>query len=232
MQAELTRLNELKKQVQGETSSRGRIRMATVRNKENEKLDGILEEIVEARVQQKSLKAAEKKAKDLAGEVVALYEDWKNKFTHRTKPALIVHGKDILFPVGQYYHNQFTNEDGDCHQMREMSEVAHMFDPIFLSKQSTADIVTVLHYLADKIRVFKFRHFNESFMKSLKKEMYKLVNESKGDHNLDRIPSTWQYQNRTHKRIKRHKLPKDTVLDWKNDAGEYAQRIWKWWNVA
>ena len=24
-------------------------------------------------------------------------------------------------------------------------------------------------------------------------------------------------------------LPKDTVLDWKNDAGEYAQRIRKWW---
>ena len=38
-----------------------------------------------------------------------------------------------------------------------------------------------------------------------------------------------QYQNRMQKRIKRKNLPKDTVLDWKNDAGEHAQHIWKWW---
>ena len=67
-----------------------------------------------------SLKTAEKKAKYLAGEVVASYEDWKKKFPHRTKPALMGHGKDILLPVGRYYHNQFTNKYGDCNQMREM----------------------------------------------------------------------------------------------------------------
>ena len=89
--------------------------------------------------------------------------------------------------------------------------------------------MTVLHHLTDKLRVFKLRHFNESFMKSLKKGLPKLVNEAKGDHDLDRIPSTRQYQTRMQKRIKRHKLPKDTVLEWKNDGGEYAQRIWKWW---
>ena len=55
------------------------------------------------------------------------------------------HGKDILLPVGRYYHNKFTKEDGDCRQMREMSEAAQIFDPIFLSKQSTANIVTHLH---------------------------------------------------------------------------------------
>ena len=97
MQADLTRLNDLKKQVQGGTSSRGRIRTATVRNRDNDQLDGILEEIVEYRVQQNSLKAAEKKAKYLAGEVVASYEDWKKKSPHRTKPALMGHAKDIFF---------------------------------------------------------------------------------------------------------------------------------------
>ena len=25
------------------------------------------------------------------------------------------------------------------------------------------------------------------------------------------------------------KLPEGTVLDWKDDSGEYATRIWKWW---
>ena len=110
--------------MQGGTSSRGTIRTATVRNRDNDQLDGILEDIVEVRVQQKSLKAAEEKAKDLAGEVVASYEDWKNKFSHRTNPDLMGHGKDILLPVGRYYHNQFTNKH-DCHQMREISEAAH-----------------------------------------------------------------------------------------------------------
>ena len=153
------------------------------------------------------LNAADKKDKDLAGEVVSLYEDWKKKFPHQTKPDLIGHGKDILLPVGRYYHNQFTNEDGDCHQLREMSEAALIFDSIFLSKQSAADIVNVLHYLADKLRVSKFPHFNESFMKSLNKEMPKLFNEAKGDHDLDRIPSTRKYQTRMQKRIKRHKPP-------------------------
>ena len=103
------------------------------------------------------------------------------------------HGKDIVLPVGRYYHNQFTNEYGDCYQMKEMSEAAQIFDPIFLSKQSSDDIVTVFHFLADRLRLFEFLHLNESFMKSLKKEMPKLVNEAKGDHDLDRIPSTRKY---------------------------------------
>ena len=59
--------------------------------------------------------------------------------------------------------------------------------------------------------------------------MPKLVKDSKAYHDLARIPSTMQYQNRTKKRIKQKNPPKDTVLDWKKDAGEYAQRICKWW---
>ena len=153
------------------------------------------------------MKAAEKKAKYLAGEVVASYEDLKKKFPHRTKPDLMGHGKDILLLVGRYYHNQFTNDDGDCHQMRERSGAAQIFDPIFLGKQSTADIVTVLHYLSEKLRLFGFRHFNESFMKSLKKEIPKLVNEAKGDNDLDRIPSTRQYQTRMHHSSSPKKCP-------------------------
>jgi len=87
----------------------------------------------------------------------------------------------------------------------------------------------VLHDLADKLLVYECRHIDESFIKKLKKEMHKLVNDAKGDHDLDRIPSTRQYQTRMQKRVKRHKLAKDTILAWKNDAGEYAERIWKWW---
>lgn len=59
-------------------------------------------------------------------------------------------------PIGEYYKAQFLDENGDCHPMRVMSEAAQIFDPIFLSGRSTADIFTVFHYLADKLVAFKF----------------------------------------------------------------------------
>ena len=33
------------------------------------------------------------------------------------------------------------------------------------------------------------------------------------------------------RRIKRKKLNKDSVVDWKLDDGEYACRIWEWWRA-
>ena len=58
------------------------------------------------------------------------------------------------------------------------------------------------------------------------------MKEAKRYHNLDRIPSIRQYMTRMQGRIKRKKLDKDTVFDWKLDAGEYAQRIWQWWKES
>ena len=87
----------------------------------------------------------------------------------------MAHGKNILLPVGNYYNAQFTDEDGDYYQMREMSEAADIFDPIFFSKQPTSDILNVLHDLADKRTVFGLRHFYKKIIKKLKKEMPKLV---------------------------------------------------------
>ena len=66
MQTELTRLDGLKKEVQGETSSRGRIRVQIEHNQYNDQLDEILEHIVEVRVKHKSLKDTEKEAKESA----------------------------------------------------------------------------------------------------------------------------------------------------------------------
>lgn len=114
--------------------------------------------------------------------------------------------------------------------MRVMSEAVQIFDPLYLCKMSTADVVTVLYALAEKLMVFGFPQFNESFIEKLRKEQPKVVREAKKDHDLDRIPSTRQYQTRLQKRIKRKKLHlQGTEVDWKRDAGEYAQRIWQWW---
>ena len=56
-----------------------------------------------------------------------------------------------------------------------------------------------------------------------------LVEDDKANHDLARTPSTRQYHNIIQKRIKQKNLSKYTALDWEKDAGEYVQRIWKWW---
>ena len=131
MKTKLARLNGLKKEVQGGTSSPGRIRVKREKNLNNDNLYDILEQIIEARVNHKSLKAAEKEAKYSAEKVVATYEEWRQKFPHRKNSALMAHGKNILLPVGEYYNARFTYEDGDCYKMREMLEAAQILIPYF-----------------------------------------------------------------------------------------------------
>ena len=77
--------------------------------------------------------------------------------------------------------------------MRVMAEASHIFNPIFLARQSDADIVTVLQHLAGNITNFNFRHFDGKFIKMLKQEMSALVKETNGDHRLERFSSTRQY---------------------------------------
>ena len=114
-----------------------------------------------------------------------------------------------------------------------MAEAAQIFNPIFLSKMTTADIPTVLDDLANKLTAFGFRHFDEKFLKKLKKEMPALVKEAKANHDLDSIPPTRKYQTRLQKRIRKKKLDRSgaAALSWKDDAGEYAERIWRWWKT-
>ncbi len=64
----------------------------------------------------------------------------------------------------------FMEEDGDCYNIRKMSEAALMFDPIELSKLSDADIVTVNHYRADQLDFFRYRHFADKFKTALNKK--------------------------------------------------------------
>ena len=58
--------------------------------------------------------------------------------------------------------------------------------------------------------------------------MSEMVREAKCYHDLDEIKPTRQYKTRLQKRIKKNKMSAAEV-DWKDDAGEYAERIWQWW---
>ncbi len=112
-----------------------------------------------------------------------------------------------------------------------MSEASLMFDPIELSKLSEADIVSVNHYRADQLEHFRYRHFTDKFIKTLKKEMPALVKEAKRDHDLGRIPASKEYKTRLQERIRRKKPEDGEEISWKEDAGEYAERIWQWWKA-
>ena len=115
-----------------------------------------MDKIVEANLEQRTAKAAEKKVKDESDEVCASFEKWKEKFPHRTQDSLMAHGKSILQPAGEYYKKLFTEEGGVCYNIRNMSEAALIFDPIELSEMSDADVVTVNHYRADQLDFFRY----------------------------------------------------------------------------
>jgi hypothetical protein len=85
-----------------------------------------------------------------------------------------------LQPAGDCYKKLFMEDDGDCYNIRKMSEAALIFDPIELRKLSDADIVTVNRYRADQLGFFRYRHFTDKFMKALKKEMPALVHRLRG----------------------------------------------------
>jgi len=61
----------------------------------DDKLDKIIDEIVEAMCKQKGLKIAERHAKETAEEVLQTYNDWKNKYPARSNEALADHAKEI-----------------------------------------------------------------------------------------------------------------------------------------
>ena len=233
VQSELKRLGDMKQDIQGGKSSRGRARTKTTKTMgdSEDQLEIILNKIVETRCKQKDLKLAEKESKDAAASVIKTHNEWKTEFPWRNKESLMQYGKKVLEPVGEYYKQQFLDASGDCHPIREMAEAVQIFNPIFLSTQSTADIVTVLYDLANKLNAFQFRQFNDRFFDNLRKETVNVVREAKEDHDLDRIPATRRYETRMQGKVKRKQLPAGSNMEWRDDAGEYAQRIWQWWKA-
>ena len=101
----------------------------------------------------------------------------------------------------------------------------------FLAGKSDAEVVTVLNPLANQLKFFGYTRFTEEFIDKLKMELPKIVEEANKDHDLDKIVPSMQYKSRMEKRIRKKKLDKDTVLDWKFDDGEYSCRIWEWWRA-
>ena len=99
-----------------------------------------------------------------------------------------------MIPAKEYYWHIFTDPKGDCSNIVHMAEAAELFNPVMLSDISPTEIVTKLHYLADKLIYFKYdAYFTEWFIKCLKKELPDVVKEVKRDHDLNRIKGNKHY---------------------------------------
>ena len=157
------------------------------------------------------------------------YDEWKDEFPYRTHESLTNWGRQLMIPAKEYYLHLFTDQKGDCSNIVHMAEAAELFNPVILSDISPTEIVTKLHYLADKLIYFKYdAYFTEWFIKCLKKELPGVVKEAKRDHDLNRIKGNKHYHTRLQKRMKRHNIENMNDMDWKEDAGEYSRRIWEW----
>ena len=65
----------------------------------------------------------------------------------------------------------------------------------------------------------------------MKKELPLATKHANKAFDWESIKPSKQYETRLDRRIKRKKLDKDHVFDWKRDAGEKACRIFEWWKL-
>ena len=118
------------------------------------------------------------------------YDDWENEFPYRTHDSLTNWGRQLMVPAKEYYTHLFSDSEGDCSNVVHMAQAAELFNPIMLSEISETEIVTKLHYLADKLVTYKYdSYFMEEFIKCLKKEIPDVVREAKRDHRASNLDS-------------------------------------------
>ena len=65
----------------------------------------------------------------------------------------------------------------------------------------------------------------------MKKELPLAIEHANKMFDWESIKPSKQYETRLDRKIKRKKLDKDHVFDWKVDPGETACRIFEWWKV-
>ena len=80
--------------------------------------------------------------------------------------------------------------------MREMVKAIQIFNPIFLSKYSDEDIISVLSFLTEKLTIIGYRQFNKRFIDKLKKEIPKVIFSARREHDLDKFKLLERYKTR------------------------------------
>ena len=99
----------------------------------------------------KKIKYKKKEVKKIFNEAATHLEQFRIEFTHQTRESLMGHAKAII----HYYKTLFHKRVEYWYRKRRMYSAAIFLNPQILKGKPEAEIVTVIHYEADKLM-----HFN------------------------------------------------------------------------
>ena len=157
-------------------SSRGRIVVSTARVIDENALDVLKNQIVEAKETLRKKKDVLLEANKDLDRFTREYDAWKNQFPHRDENTLIAYCQDLVKPVLTYYKNLFFEDRGNTYHMRKADLSCQLFDPIFL--QEKQNYLHRLYYLADQLIHFRYPHSTTEFIAILKRGIPLAINHS------------------------------------------------------
>jgi hypothetical protein len=189
---------------QNGTSSRGRIRASTARAIDENALDLLNIQIIEAKQTLRQEKASLSEVNRELDRSIRDYDAWKSKFPNRNQDTLLNYCRELAKPVLAYYSKLFLDEDGDNYHMRKAAFSCQLFDPMFL--EGKQNDLHRLFYLADQLIHFRYPQFTQEFIALLKQEIPLAVNHSNMYFDWSSIKETSQFRTRMQRRIKRHNL--------------------------
>jgi len=107
-------------------------------------------------------------------ESIENYNTWNDEFTFFTREQLLNHAHSVGQPAIDYYNKLFNSEGGDCYNVRQMTNATKIFNPMFLAGKSEAEVVTVLHPLADKLIHFVMYTLQKISLHNLRRRLKRL----------------------------------------------------------
>jgi hypothetical protein len=208
-------------------SSRGRSRQVSRRAMNEDALEAVRASIMQGRKDVQTLKDDLEVVKEEVLSFEHYFLEWSSKFPHQDQTSLGNHCKSIIVPVIGYYENLFHSEDGDNASVRKAANACKLFNPFFL--KDNCNNIPLLNTFADSLCAFEFRQFTPEFIHCIKREIPKAVEMACAPFDWDSIGNTTLFKTRLQKRLK--KRPNHYV-NWMDDPGEKANRIWQYWRIT
>lgn len=179
-------------------------------------------------------------------------DEWRSQHTMQTEQDFFDHALNRIIQSGiDKYHSLFYEPRGDHFEMLKAMKACRIFNPFFIKEASTQE----MRLLVDELRFFGEGYADvfqdDDFLKKMKEEIptvKHLVTSRDFDWNTKEASS--QYEKRASRRKireqKRISLVQNDGLEiaetgiegrvheadnWKDDPGEFARRIYSWWQA-
>ena len=238
LQASLKEITNPRTVSRGNGNSRTRKRAYdTLSVQEKSEVDRLKADIVRAKSAYKEAKKASEDAKQASTITELEHTKWMEMFPYRCETSLTAYAKSRVNPGHEYYRKHFLEENGDLYHARKAVDcAATVLNPLWLKNQNDGDTVLVNSY-ADLLDHFRFPEFTKDFIKEFKKEIPKMILRSKEPFDWDGMVQSRLYSSRLQRKRRKEvaqnygEVDIETMAetDWRKDAGEKADRIWRWW---